>query len=192
MAAPSKSLPSEATPTRQRPAETATGLPLVATGALLLSLIVGGLAVGAEEQGKGAPDLARSPASGQELVAPILTADAEALDRALAAMRLAAAEKERLRIALASEGMKLGQLTLWDRAARDRGVVALASAGFRQDVEIGQEPLTVIIPYRERGVVTLTALQSSEQGVTLALATADQPLQLQPLQSGEAIEVSIP
>ncbi|MCG8354079.1 MAG: hypothetical protein MI920_00770 [Kiloniellales bacterium] len=192
MAAPSKSLPSEAAPTRQRPAETATGLPLVATGALLLSLIVGGLAVGAEEQGKGAPDLARSPASGQELVAPILTADAEALDRALAAMRLAAAEKERLRIALASEGMKLGQLTLWDRAARDRGVVALASAGFRQDVEIGQEPLTVIIPYRERGVVTLTALQSSEQGVTLALATADQPLQLQPLQSGESIEVSIP
>ena len=158
---------------------------------------LGGKSLGGKSLGGTPPDLAslalpRSPES--PIVAPLDTSDPGVLERALAELRIAPELRAKAREEVLSGELKLGLVTLWDRADPDRDAVTIASGGFAQAIEVLNQPVTFVVPYRGLGdfLIVSSLRDGGGGGVTIAVATMGQPLMMSPLGRGQSTQIRIP
>ena len=178
---------------------------LLAGGALAAALAAGllafggdnGKSLGGKSLGGTPPDLAslalpRSPES--PIVAPLDTSDPAVLERALAELRLTPELRAKAREEVLSGELKLGLVTLWDRADPDRDAVTIASGGFAQAIEVLNQPVAFVVPYRGLGdfLIVSSLRDGGGGGVTIAVATMGQPLMMSPLGRGQSTQIRIP
>jgi hypothetical protein len=103
------------------------------------------------------------------------------------------AEKAKVQAAVNSGKMKIGLVTVSDSDAEDGDWVSVMSGGFRQDVRLFKQPLTVAVPYLPGQPVRVTGLVDGDGGgITVAVHVGANVVALKPLRVGESVEVSVP
>jgi hypothetical protein len=131
----------------------------------------------------------------QALASPGLLRPLQAseVERAIAGMRVAEADKEHLRGEIAAGSTHLAWMVLSDWDVEDGDAVLISAAGYSQLVPIFHRPVTVAVPYQPGVPVTMTAAIDGNNGgwITVAVHMAGAPVRLS-LRPGATVQVPTP
>jgi hypothetical protein len=131
----------------------------------------------------------------QALASPGLLRPLQAseVERAIAGMRVAEADKEHLRGEIAAGSTHLAWMVLSDWDVEDGDAVLISAAGYSQLVPIFHRPVTVAVPYQPGVPVTMTAAIDGNNGgaITVAVHMGGAPIRLS-LRLGATVQVPTP
>src|SRR5215831_16870622 len=124
------------------------------------------------------------------LLRPVQTSE---LERAIAEVRLAEAEKERLRGEIAAGDTRLAWIVLSDWDAEDADGVLVSAAGYAQHVRLYHRPTTLAVPYKPGVPITLTGEVDGDNSgkITVAVHMGEARVPLS-LRLGQTVQVPTP
>jgi hypothetical protein len=124
------------------------------------------------------------------LLRPVQTSE---LERAITEVRLAEADKERLRGEIAAGDTRLAWIVLSDWDKEDGDEVLVSAAGYAQHVRLYHRPTTLAVPYNPGAPITLTGNVDGNNGgwitVEVHMGEARVPLSLR---LGQTVQVPTP
>lgn len=118
---------------------------------------------------------------------------ASEFERAIDGMRVAEADKQRLRGEISAGSTHLAWMVLSDWDVEDGDAVLISAAGYSQLVPIFHRPVAVAVPYQPGIPVTMTAAIDGDNGgfITVAVHMAGAPIRLN-LRPGATVQVPTP
>jgi hypothetical protein len=124
------------------------------------------------------------------LLRPVQTSE---LERAIAEVGLAEAEKERLRGEIAAGDTRLAWIVLSDWDAEDGDGILVSAAGYAQHVRLYHRPTTLAVPYKPGVPITLTGdVDGDNSGkITVAVHMGEARVPLS-LRLGQTVQVPTP
>jgi hypothetical protein len=124
------------------------------------------------------------------LLRPVQTSE---LERAITEVRLAEAEKERLRGEIAAGDTRLAWIVLSDWDKEDGDWVLASAAGYAQHVRLYHRPTTLAVPYKPGVPITLTGNVDGDNGgwITVAVHMGEARVPLS-LRLGQTVQVPTP
>jgi|GEM_PF-3233801 len=118
---------------------------------------------------------------------------ASELERAIDGMRLAEADKQRLRGEITAGSTQVAWMVLSDWDVEDGDSVLVSAAGYSQFVRLYHRATTLAVPYKPGIPVTLFAAVDGDNGgfITVAVHMAGAPIRLN-LRPGATVQVPTP
>lgn len=114
-------------------------------------------------------------------------------EKTLGEMRLAPTEQSQLRARLTdgSESVRLVSMTLWDTHSEDGDVVAVVSAGYRNEIAILHGPQVVSFPVDGTGLVQIVGVRDGGGGITLGVRGPQRELLMPIMSEGQTISIPV-
>ncbi|OCK61260.1 hypothetical protein [Bradyrhizobium sp. LMTR 3] len=158
---------------------------------LLLALVGGGVyaAVDTDTQ-----TTAKIPSRPEELSGNVVTLvssdDRAAVASAVAAMRVAPAQRAEIAQAVIERRQRLGWIVFTDSMDPDGDTVAVEASGLTQQIVLAKSWTPVAVALADSGPIGVTALRDGQGGgITVAFATSSGTMPMRILRPGERIEV---
>lgn len=129
---------------------------------------------------------------GPGLVTPLVGLTSRARRQIVDEMALPSLQVGQIERELETGDLKLGALAFADDGAVDGDTVVISSAGVVRTVVLEKQPRIVVIPYRPRGTITITAVRDGGDIVTASLVTATGLHPLRRLFVDDTMEIAAP
>ena len=112
--------------------------------------------------------------------------------KALASLKLPAADAQKIIQSAESGQSKLAYVTVWDNCAEDGDILGISSLGYSVNVPLYHEPTTVIIPVAPGGSIQFTgAVDGGGGGVTAGIRMPSGDVPIPPLDQGQVVSMPV-